>query len=199
MNQDITFLSDGGDTVRKLLYYLSPKSEHVLDWFHGTMRLTVMKNTAKGLVNHPYHENAIADVDRVNWCLWHSNDYQALEIHGFIEGRLEGLEADNTTTRKFWKAAQDFCGNIGNYVLFIPNYGERYRYEETIATAFVESMVIWVISKRMVKKQPMRWTHEGANFSLQVRTRTLTEVLRDTSSRWYPGMSIITKHFPLTV
>ena len=62
MNQDITFLSDAGDTVRKLQYYLSPQSEHVLDWFHVTMRLTVMKNMAKGLPDHPYLENVIEDL-----------------------------------------------------------------------------------------------------------------------------------------
>lgn len=53
MNQDITFLSDGGDTVRDLQFYISPFSEHVLDWFHITMRLTVMMNTAKGLPKKP--------------------------------------------------------------------------------------------------------------------------------------------------
>ena len=34
MNQTITFLSDGGDTVRDLQYDLSPEAEHLLDWFH---------------------------------------------------------------------------------------------------------------------------------------------------------------------
>jgi len=38
MNQTITFLSDGGDTVRDLQFYHTPFSEHVLDWFHITMR-----------------------------------------------------------------------------------------------------------------------------------------------------------------
>ena len=48
-NQAITFLSDGGDTVRDLQFYLSPQAEHVLDWFHVTMRITNMKQVAKGL------------------------------------------------------------------------------------------------------------------------------------------------------
>jgi hypothetical protein len=34
LNQQITFLSDGGDTVRDLQLYLSPEAEHLLDWFH---------------------------------------------------------------------------------------------------------------------------------------------------------------------
>jgi len=49
LNQNITFLSDGGDTVRDLQRYLSPYSEHILDWFHITMRITVMRNIAKSL------------------------------------------------------------------------------------------------------------------------------------------------------
>ena len=41
--QAITFLSDGGDTVRDLQLYLSPLAEHLLDWFHITMRITVLR------------------------------------------------------------------------------------------------------------------------------------------------------------
>lgn len=33
-NQQIEFLSDGGDTVRDLQLYLSPEADHLLDWFH---------------------------------------------------------------------------------------------------------------------------------------------------------------------
>ena len=39
MNQQVVFLSDGGDTVRDMQAYLSPESEHLLDWFHITTRL----------------------------------------------------------------------------------------------------------------------------------------------------------------
>ncbi len=48
-NQQIEFLSDGGDTVRDLQLYLSPEAEHLLDWFHVTMRVTTLTQTAKGL------------------------------------------------------------------------------------------------------------------------------------------------------
>jgi hypothetical protein len=41
LNQQITFLSDGDDTARDLQRYLNPQTEHLLDWFHVTMRLTV--------------------------------------------------------------------------------------------------------------------------------------------------------------
>jgi hypothetical protein len=48
-NQQVTFFSDGGDNVRKIPEYLNPDSEHILDWFHITMRLTVLKQCARGL------------------------------------------------------------------------------------------------------------------------------------------------------
>ena len=49
MNQQIEFLSDGGDTVRDVQLYLSPEADHLLDWFHITMRLTTMTQSARGL------------------------------------------------------------------------------------------------------------------------------------------------------
>jgi hypothetical protein len=49
MNQQVDFLSDGGEDVRQVQLYLNPEAEHLLDWFHITMRLTVLLQTAKGL------------------------------------------------------------------------------------------------------------------------------------------------------
>ena len=49
MNQRVEFLTDGGDSVRELPFSLCPESEHWLDWFHITMRLTVMGQMTKGL------------------------------------------------------------------------------------------------------------------------------------------------------
>ena len=42
------FLSDGAETMRNLQMYISPQSEHWLDWFHITMRLTVMGQNEEG-------------------------------------------------------------------------------------------------------------------------------------------------------
>src|SRR5713226_905444 len=56
MNQQVVFLSDGGDTVRDLQHYLSPQAEHVLDWFQVTMRLTVLEQLARGIPPKPLGE-----------------------------------------------------------------------------------------------------------------------------------------------
>lgn len=43
-----------------------------------------------------------------------------------------------------------------------------------------------VVSKRMVKKQQMRWSQQGAHWMLQVRTRVLDDELREIFQQWYP-------------
>ena len=48
-NQQVTFLTDGGEDIRDLPRHLNPQAEHLLDWFHITMRITVLTQLAKGL------------------------------------------------------------------------------------------------------------------------------------------------------
>ena len=48
-NQQVEFFSDGGEDVRSLPFYLHPQAEHLLDWFHVTMRMTGMNRLAKGV------------------------------------------------------------------------------------------------------------------------------------------------------
>ena len=76
---------------------------------------------------------------------------------------------------------------IENNQQWIPNYGELWRAGETISTAFVESAVGQVLSKRFVKKQQMSWSRRGAHLLLQVRTQALNEDLRGKFDEWYPG------------
>ena len=52
-NQQVTFLTDGGEDIRDLPCYLNPQAEHLLDWLHITMRITIMTNVAKSLQPSP--------------------------------------------------------------------------------------------------------------------------------------------------
>ncbi|EDX82680.1 hypothetical protein S7335_981 [Synechococcus sp. PCC 7335] len=70
-NQQVTFFSDGGDTVRDLQLYLNPQAEHLLDWFHITMRITAMNQMAKG-VNYHYNwqqEDILKTLESIKWYL----------------------------------------------------------------------------------------------------------------------------------
>ncbi len=81
---------------------------------------------------------------------------------------------------------------IANNAPYIVNYGERYRNGERISTSFTESAINQVAGtrrrvKRMVKKQQMQWTPEGAHLLLQVRTQVLNDDWADTFRTWYPN------------
>lgn len=189
MNQQVTFFSDGGDTVRDLQLYLNPQAEHLLDWFHITMRLTVMNQMAKG-VKYPddwLFEGIDETLESIKWYLWHGNVFRALHKIDSLADSLY-IEAMNPAQAKLLKKIEEFKTYITNNQQFIPNYGERYRNGERIATGFVESTVNQVISKRMVKKQQMRWTQKGAHLLLQVRTKVLDGDWRATFERWYPAL-----------
>jgi len=191
MNQQITFLSDGGDNVRDLPLYLNPLAEHILDWFHITMRLTTMGQMAKGVRSRD--DPALATtlhetLERLKWYLWHGNVFRALQLTDDLADDLEIMEG-SAEARKLLKAVREFDTYIRVNRAFIPNYGERYRYGETISTAFVESTVNQVMSKRMAKRQQMRWTRRGAHRLLQVRTQVLDGALRGVFRRWYPAMA----------
>jgi hypothetical protein len=92
--------------------------------------------------------------------------------------------------KKFLKHLEEMETYIRNNQHLIPNYGEKYRHGETIATGFVESTVNEVVAKRMVKKQQMQWTHEGAHNLLQTRTAVLNNDLKKHFERWYPELKL---------
>jgi len=50
----------------------------------------------------------------------------------------------------------------------------------------IDPTVNYVISKRMVKKQQMRWTPKGAHLLLQVRTKVLNNEFEEVFRNWYP-------------
>jgi|TARA_B110000114_G_C14877193_1_gene311229 hypothetical protein len=78
------------------------------------------------------------------------------------DSTIEDLD-ETEAQSKLLKALYEFEHYIAANKSFIPNYGDRYRNGERIATGFVESTVNQVISKRFVKKQQMRWTERGAH------------------------------------
>jgi hypothetical protein len=128
-----------------------------------------------------------SELERLKWFLWHGNVFRALQVVEMLELDLDDGDHLSPEQRKLLTAITEFGGYLRTNASSIPNYGERYRAGETISSAFVESAVNQVVSKRMVKKQQMRWTPKGAHLLLQVRTTVLNDELSDTFGRWYPA------------
>jgi 6-phosphogluconate dehydrogenase (decarboxylating) len=167
--------------------YLNPEAKHYLDWFHITMRLTVMGQYAKGLdTTQEKREEILKSLESVKHYLWHGNVVRARDkledLHGILDH--EGIAGENG--QKLRKALDEFDRYIAVNQPLIANYGERWRNEEAIATGFVESAVNQIVSKRFSKKQQMQWTKKSAHLVLQMRTQVLDERLEDTFRDWYP-------------
>ena len=150
-------MSDGADTVRNLQTYLHPSSEHVLDYFHVAMRLTVLGQQAKSVAadDAELGEAAAKERERTKHFLWHGNVERAFETLGGLAFDLDRRRRSAASIAKLHRAVGEFEGYLRNNREYIPNHGERYRHGETITTSFVESTINEVISKRFVKKQQM--------------------------------------------
>ncbi len=187
-NQQVVFLSDGGEDVRQVREYLHPNSEHVIDWFHITMRLTVMQQQTKVLQEERSPTGVVISkqVESIKHLLWHGNVEEALERLTNLLMALELIRNHSAPAEKLAAGVAEFETYIRNNQESIPNYGERYRQGETISTAFVESTINQVVSRRFVKKQQMHWTLQGAHLLLQTRTKVLNNELEEVFRRWYP-------------
>jgi hypothetical protein len=187
----MTVFSDGDEGLRDL----APQATHVLDWFHLTRYLTIIKQILlgrEGLQQFPslIHHRLDTWLTSMKWRLW----------HGRVNGALERLASmrlilqRDAVRRK--SAAARLCRQLDtlqsyleNNAALIPNYAQRYRRGERISTAFVESAVNQLIDKRMSKSQQMRWSPRGAHAVLQVRAEAVDRRLRADFARWYPGFA----------
>lgn len=187
-NQAVLFLSDGGETVRQLQTYLYPSSAHVIDWFHVAMKLTVLQQQNKAFIedNPEGGAHVAKTLERVKHYLWHGNVDKALECLGLVLFDLDVQRRRFSAAAKLERGVTEFDTYIRNNQQFIPNFGERYRQGDTISTAFVESTINQVVSKRFVKRQQMQWTPKGAHLLLQTRTKVLDGDLEGVFRGWYP-------------
>jgi hypothetical protein len=139
MNQQVVFLSDGGDTVRDLQMRMSPQAEHVLDWFHVTMRLTLMRQLAIGLTNAvlPVRSDLetagdgdddealiaselIPHLTSLKWNLWHGNVRRALDLVDDLGFNVESLSKRSDNANKLARMLREFRGYIYANRAFIP-------------------------------------------------------------------------------
>jgi hypothetical protein len=140
-NQQVVFMSDGGEDVRRVQQYLHPFSEHLLDWFHVTMRLTVLQQLAKGLQQErPQTGTAVSkQLESIKHYLWHGNTPEALKRLTSLSIEMDMIREHSAPAAKVANGVADFQTYIKNNCEFIPNFGDRWRQGERISTGFVES------------------------------------------------------------
>ena len=194
-NQSVEFFTDGAPTLRSLTAYLNPESTHILDWFHLTMRITVLNQYALGLtkVDQVRGKELQDELTSIKWHLWHGNSNRAIEKIDGLDAGLANHQADRSISKKYdkLKPLANFITDFQTYVeqnaTSIVDYSERHRYGERVSTGFVESTVNQVIAKRFAKHQQMQWTKKGAHLLLQARTKVLNQEWDACFRQRYPG------------
>jgi hypothetical protein len=127
-------MPDGGENVRRVQEYLHPFSEHLIDWFHITMRLTVFQQQTKALQEERPETGAEVSkrLESVKHLLWHGNTEEALERLGDLLVELGFIQVRSNAAKKVADGLSEFETYICNNREFIPNFGERRRQGETI-------------------------------------------------------------------
>ena len=190
-NTTVTVLTDGDSGLRAVQRHVAPQAEHILDWFHISMKFQNLKQVAKGisgLTDGALRHHALAQLERVKWRFW----------HGQVERGLTGL-----VRLRQWTHARCFehiptMAKLGRALLEViryleanadslPNYGRRYRAGLRISTGFAESAVNEIIAKRMTKRQQMRWNRHTVQPFLDVRLHVLNGTLEDAFRHWHKG------------
>jgi hypothetical protein len=198
--QQVRFMADGEDTLRRIQRDLVPDAEHVLDWFHITMRLTVLRQYVRGVVKQEKEAGTYAR-DSVGhslqsawtstkWKLWHGKIDDALERFSTLRQNVLRITTAYPRAESFRHMVDDFRKYVVNNRAMIPNYGELWRNGLAITTASIESLVCSLIGRRFAKKQQMQWTPKGAHMLLQVRTKAANGDLPSAFQRWYPDFPV---------
>jgi hypothetical protein len=187
----VTVLTDGDAGLRAIHQQVAPHADHILDWFHISMRFKNLEQLAKGInaiVDGGVRSHALAEIDHAKWRLW--NGLTERGIVGLIHlGQwAEAPCFEHIPSLK--KLAHTLLETIRYLELnadSMPDYGKRYRADQRISTGFVESAVNEIIAKRMVKKQQMRWNRYTVQRFLDVRIHVLNGTLEDAFRHWHKG------------
>jgi hypothetical protein len=187
----VTVLTDGDAGLRAIQQQVAPHADHVLDWFHISMRFTNLQQIAKGIdaiVDGGVRSHALAEIDRAKWRLWNGHTERGIvglvHLGQWAQAKcFEHIPSLNKLASKLLDTIRYLELNADS----MPDYGKRYRAGERISTGFVESAVNEIIAKRMVKKQQMRWNRYTVQRFLEVRIHVLNGTLEDAFHQWHKG------------
>ena len=183
----VTVLSDGAEGPRALGEAASPgPTDHVLDWFHLSMRIQHVDKAVKSWPNATEDDRQtgaglVETIDRIRWRLWHGQVVRALDLIGETSVTLDdvanGKELAAVTARKVARLLRDLEKYICGQSDIIIDYATARFDDEPISTAVTESTVQWLLHRRMNAQQHMRWSPRGAHLMLKVRTATANGTL----------------------
>jgi hypothetical protein len=196
-----TVLCEGDPGLWKLQRQVMPEAVLVLDWFHIAMRFEHALQAARGLGAGTFSDylqgHPIRELESAKWRLWHGRSSACL---GRLARLMHWFDAAHVRDVKGAAAVRRQINDLIEYLyaneLTLVNYGRRRRDRLPISTAFVESAVNEILSKRMIKKQQMRWNRWTVQPFLDVRVAVLNNTLAGSFRRLYPDFQPDNENHP---
>jgi hypothetical protein len=194
----VRVLADGADGLGSLLGAATGMPTlRVLDWFHISMRLQPIEQMSGKIVMAVGDSDAelkqlfMEKVPRIRYQLWHGKREAALkhiEAVYCAAKQLEGCGSSDDAER-IRRFRQQMIG-LRDYLRSnwdgLRNYAAETRQNRKISSAMAESAMSHLVNQRMGKRQPMRWSAEGAHLLLQVRCAVLNNRLDSLFREWHP-------------
>jgi hypothetical protein len=186
-----TVLCDGDPGLWKLQRQVMPEATLVLDWLHIAMRfehaLQATRGLGAGTLSEYLQGHPIRELESAKWRLWHGRSSACLVrlarlTHWFEAAHVRDVRGAAAVRRH----VNDLIEYLHANHLALVNYGRRRHDRQPISTAFVESAVNEILSKRMIKKQQMRWNRWTVQPFLDVRVAVLNKTLAGSFRRLYP-------------
>ncbi len=118
------------------------------------MQLTSLSQSLKGLARlDPQRTSKLQEaLEHTKWNLWHGKVKRAHEWLRLLEGRMWHFATRYAKFLALARAVHGFQRYLWRNGHLIPNYAARRRAGQAISTAFVESLVNSLLSKRFSKK-----------------------------------------------
>jgi hypothetical protein len=195
-----TVLSDGDAGLWKLQRRVMPDATVVLDWWHIATRFEHALQAARGLGagtdNAHLRSIPIREFGTVKWKLWHGRTHSCLGRLGHL---LHWLDRRHVRDARGASSTRKHVVDLVEYLhanrRALVDYRKRRHDGLAISTAFVESAVNEILSKRMIKKQQMRWNRWTVQPFLDVRIAVLNNTLRGSFQRRYPAFQVQNDNF----
>ncbi len=180
----VTAISDGDPALPALVRSATGGPvEHILDWFHLSMRVQHVEQVMGGLcaLEPPplaLLDQAQIDVERLRHLLWNGHHKKACEALGRIASWAKDVIVPNEPTAEAKvKRLAARCAELRSYIEnnegALIDYGQRHRAGKPISTSRAEGTVNQLVNARMNKRRQMRWSPRGAHRVLQVRAAVL--------------------------
>ena len=168
----VTVFSDGEPALPNLIRgAIGGPVEHILDWFHISMRIGHVEMAMKGLVQTKGFCGIPGlfqrPAERLRWWLWHGRTRMAATALHWLIADCASLCCDEPSLRSAAERAQaryrDLYSYLSNNIDALIDYGARYRRGVPISSSRAEGCVDDIANARMGKNRRMRWSPNGAH------------------------------------